>query len=169
MFTLTPIDPIDPIDPIGRIAASLRPLRIVCGALAGAVALYAVLCWVLLEGLAYRPQPGLPRSVPVALTMFAMILILLSSRLRTNVLRKALAGGGLAPVNLDRLLEAYRRATLISFALLEGAALLGMVVAFLSGTVFYGIALGGASLVAMLTRWPGVADVDRIARGRRSP
>jgi hypothetical protein len=166
VFTLTPIDPIDPIDPI---AASLRPLRIVCAALAGSVALYAVAGWVLLEGMAYRPQPGLPRSVPVAITMFAMIMILLSSRLRTNILRKALAGGIVAPVNLDRLLEAYRRATLISFAMLEGAALLGMVVALLSGTIFYGIALGAASFVAMLTRWPQVADVDRIARGRRSP
>lgn len=163
MFTLTPIDP------DGRIAASLRPLRLICGALAGAVALYAVLSWMLLEGMAYRPQPGLPRSVPVAMTMLAMIMILLSSRLRTNILRKALAGGIVAPVHLDRVLEAYRRATLISFALLEGAALLGMVVALLSGTVFYGIALGAASSVAMLTRWPRVADVDRIARGRRSP
>lgn len=167
MLTLTPIDPIDPID---RIAASLRPLRIICGALAGAVAVYAVLSWVLLEGLAYRPQPGLPRSVPIALAMFALILILLSSRLRTNILSKALAAGGIiAPVSLDQLLEAYRRATLVSFALLEGAALLGMGVALLTGTVFYGIALGAASLVAMLTRWPRVNDVDRIAHGRRSP
>jgi hypothetical protein len=163
VFTLTPIDP------DGRIAKSLRPLRLICGALAAAVGLYAVLSWMLLEGLAYHPQQGVPRSVPIAMTMFAMIMILLSSRLRTNILRKALAGGLTAPASLDRVLEAYRRATLISFAMLEGAAVLGMVVALLSGTVFYGIALGAASLVAMLTRWPQVADVDRIARGRRSP
>lgn len=163
MFTLTPIDP------DGRIAKSLRPLRILCGALAGAVGLYAVLSWVLLEGMAYRPLSGVPRAVPVSMTMFAMIMILLSSRLRTNILRKALTGGIAAPASLDRVLDAYRRATLISFAMLEGAALVGMVVALLSGTVFYGIALGAASFVAMLTRWPQVADVDRIARGRRSP
>jgi hypothetical protein len=162
MFNLTPIDP------DGRIAKSLRPLRILCGALAAAVALYAVLSWVLLEGLAYRPWPGIPPALPVSMTVFAMIMILLSSRLRTNILRKALPSPGL-PASLDRVLEAYRRATLISFVVLEGAAILGLVVALLSGTAFYGIVLGAASLVSMLTRWPQVNDVDRIARGRRSP
>jgi hypothetical protein len=163
VFNLTPIDP------EGRIAASLRPLRLLCGALAAAVGLYAVLSWLLLEGMAYGPQQGIPRSVPLSMTMFAIIMILLSSRLRTNILRKALAGGITAPASLERVLEAYRRATLTSFAMLEGAAIVGMVVALVTGTVFYGIALGAASLVAMFTRWPRVADVDRIARGRRSP
>jgi hypothetical protein len=162
MFTLPPIDP------DGRIAKSLRPLRLLCGALAGTVGLYAVLSWVLLEGMAYRPLHGIPPAVPVSLTAFAMIMLLLSSRLRTNILRKAVPAGTGLPVNLDRLLEAYRRATLTSFAVLEGAALLGLAVALLSGTAFYGIVLGAASLVSMFTRWPQVTDVDRIARGRRS-
>jgi hypothetical protein len=53
--------------------------------------------------------------------------------------------------------------------MLEAAALAGLAVALLTGTAFYGIVLGAASLVSMATRWPRETDVDRIARGRRSP
>lgn len=162
MFTLKPIDP------EGRIKKRLRPLRLVCGGLAAAVGVYAVLSWVLLEGLAMRPLPAVPDAVPVTLTILAMILILLSSRLRTNILSRSLpAVQGLA-TDLDRLLDAYRLATLVSFLVLEGAALFGLLVALLSGTASYGIFLGGASVVAMLTRWPRESDVERIARGRGS-
>jgi hypothetical protein len=158
-----------PIDPDGRIPKSLRPLRTICTALAVMVGIFIVLSWVLLEGLAIHPPPGIPQAVPVSLAAFAMILLLLSSRMRTNILRRsipAILGPAMA---LDRLLEGYRRATLISFVMLEGAALAGMAVALLTGTAFYGIVLGAASLVSMATRWPRETDVDRIARGRRSP
>jgi hypothetical protein len=157
-----------PIDPEGRIKKRLRPLRLVCGVLAAAVAVYAVSSWVLLEGLAMRPFPAVPDAVPVTLTVLAMMLILLSSRLRTNLLRKGLPSGMGFPIDLDRLLGAYRMATVVSFLLLEAAALFGLLVALLTGTAFYGIFLGAASVAAMLTRWPRESDVEGIARGRRS-
>ena len=64
-----------------------------------------------------------------------------------NTLRKALISAGLVG------------STMVGGAI--GAALL-------TGTAFYGIVLGAASLVSMATRWPRDTDVDRIARGRRS-
>jgi hypothetical protein len=163
-----------PIDPDGRIAKSLRPLRILSLALAVAAALCVVLSWVLLEGLAFHPPPGVPSAVPISMTAFAMILLLLSSRMRTSILRRAIPAVPIStphglPMDLDRLLEAYRRATLVSFVMLEASALAGLAVALLTGTAFYGIVLGVASLVSMATRWPRDADVDRLARGRRSP
>jgi hypothetical protein len=158
-----------PLDPDGRIAKSLRPVRAVCAALAVAVGLFIVLSWVLLEGMAMHPPRGIPPAVPVSLAAFAMILLLLSSRMRTNILRRSVPLIPGLETGLDRLLEGYRRATLLSFVMLEGAALAGLAVALLTGTAFYGIVLAAASLVAMATRWPRVTDVDRIARGRRSP
>lgn len=158
-----------PLDPDGRIAKSLRPLRVICAALAAAVGIFVVLSWVLLEGLAIHPLPGIPQAVPVSMAAFAMILLLLSSRMRTNILRKSIPMTSDFSMGLDRLLEGYRRATLVSFAMLEGAALAGLAVALLTGTAFYGIVLGAASLISMATRWPRETDVDRIARGRRSP
>lgn len=162
MFTLKPIDA------DGRIQKRLRPLRALCRALAGAVAVYAVLSWVLLEGLGLRPLPRVPEAVPVTCALLAMILILLSSRVRTSILSRALPSVQGPLMDLDRLLDAYRLATVASFVLLEGAALFGLLVALLTGTASYGIFLGAASVVAMLTRWPRESDVERIARGRWS-
>jgi hypothetical protein len=155
MFTLPPIDP------DGRIAKGLRPVRIVSAILAVAVGLFLILSWVHLR--------GLPRAVPVSMTAFSMILLLMSSRLRSNILRKAIPTTPGFPMSFERLLEGYRRATLISFLMLEGAALAGFAVALLTGTAFYGMVLGAASLVSMATRWPRVTDFDRIASGKRLP
>ena len=41
------------------------------------------------------------------------------------------------PVDLVSLMGAYHRATLVSFAVLEAAALMGLLVALLSGSSFY--------------------------------
>lgn len=152
-----------------RITESIRPLRVMCGALAGAVGLCAVIAWMLVEGLGLRWNQGIPDAVPLSFTVFSMVLILLSSRLRTSLLRRALAQNQAAEINLETLLSAYRQATLVSFAILTAAAILAVLVALFSGTVFYGIFLCIAAGFAMFTRWPSVRDADRLARGRRSP
>lgn len=151
------------------IATRLRPLRLVCGVLAGFLLVYAVAAWLLVEGMEIRWYAGLPREVPVVLAMLAMVLILLSSRLRTLILRGAIPKSPEVPVHLERLLGAYRTATLASFAALEAAALVGVLVALLSGTVFYGIFLCAAAAFAMFTRWPRPIDAERLASGRRAP
>ena len=43
---------------------------------------------------------------------------------------------------------------------------MGLVVALLSAEPFYGLALCGAALLAMATRWPNEGELDRILRGR---
>lgn len=152
-----------------RITVRLQPLRVVCAVLAGAVGLCAVTAWMLVEGLGYRLSQGMPDVVPLSLTVFAMVLILLSSRLRTTLLRRALPRNPAAEIDLETLLASYQRATLVSFAVLTAAAILAILVALTSGTVFYGIFLCIAAAIAMFTRWPSPTDADRIARGRRSP
>lgn len=151
------------------IVARLRPLRRICRVLAGVVALCAVVAWMLVEGLGLRQEQAIPKAIPLSMTVFAMVLILLSSRLRTSLLRRAFPRNPVLEVDLGTLLAAYRQATLVSFAVLTSAALLAIPVALFSGTAFYGIFLCIAAAFAMFTRWPSVLDADRLARGRRSP
>jgi hypothetical protein len=154
-------------DPVPEYALRLRPVRRLCIALVAAVAVYAVVAWVLV-GHVETPS-RLPDSVPLSLSLLAAILILLSSRLRSTVLRRALPRSAVLPVNPVALLAAYQRATLISFAILEAAALLGLLVAYTSGSAIYGVVLCAASAFGMLTRWPRAFEVDRLIRGRAKP
>ena len=151
-----------------RIAARIRPLRMMCRVLAGMVGACAVTAWMLVEGLGVRWNQGVPEALPLSLTVFSMIMILLSSRLRTSLLRRGVPRAPSAEINLETLLSAYRRASLASFAVLTAAAILAVLVALFSGTAFYGIFLCIAAAIAMFTRWPSLRDADRIARGRRS-
>jgi hypothetical protein len=145
----------------------LRPLHVICGAMAASVVLLGILSWAApylrvppVEGL----PPGLPPGLPLSLTMAAIVLIVLASRLRTGLLRRAAAPW--AQAGPRAALEAYRRATVVSFALLEGAGVLGLVLALLTGSARNGLVLCAASLVAMLVRWPRAGELARLA-GRR--
>lgn len=128
-----------------------------------------VLSWLLVEGLGIRFNQGVPDAVPIVLTAVAMVLILLSSRLRTTILRGSIPRNPAIPIDVEKVLRAYRKATLASFATLVAASLLGLLIALLSGIAFYGIFLCIAAAFAMFTRWPRLVDADRISRGLRSP
>jgi hypothetical protein len=155
-------------DPTPEYARRLRPVSRICAALAGSVALLAVLSWILTRGSGGRPIPGLPPAVPLGLALLAAVLILLSSRLRSSILRRAFPRSAALP-NPDAVLATYGRAALASFAILEIAALLGLGISLTSGSSYYGIVLCIASIFGMLTRWPRASEVDRLLRGRVSP
>lgn len=152
-----------------QIAERLQPVRVMCGALAGVVGVCAVAAWMLVEGLGVRLSQGVPDVVPLSLTVFSMVMILLSSRLRTTLLRRGFPQNPELKINLETLLSAYRQASLVSFAVLAAAGVLAVLVALFSGIAFYGIFLCLAAAFAMFTRWPSLRDADRLARGRRSP
>jgi hypothetical protein len=152
-------------DPTPQYADRLRPVLRICRALAGTVMLFAILSWTLTR----EAGGGLPPVVPLALSLFAAVLILLSSRFRSSVLRRAFPRSAELRASPETVLAAYGKATLISFAILEAAALLGLVVSMTSGSAYHGIVLCVATLFAMLTRWPRAAEVDRLLRGRAAP
>jgi hypothetical protein len=152
------------------ISDRLRQIRMVCMALAGCVLAYGIAGWFMIEGFQLRPFGRLPDAVPLSLTFLAAVLILLGSRIRTAILRSGLSRNLVSgQVDLGNLIPAYQRATLVSFAVLEAAALMGLLVALLSGSSFYGLVLCLASFFSMLLRWPRAEEVDRLARGRVSP
>jgi hypothetical protein len=152
-----------------RIAARLAPLRRICTALACSVWAYAVISWLLVDYRGTRPVAGIPDAVLLSLTGLTAVLILLSSRVRTMILRRALPRNPALPVDGEAVLGAYQRGTLLSFVFLESAAVLGLAIALLAGRSSYGIVLCGAALVGMLTRWPREVEADRLMRGRASP
>jgi hypothetical protein len=156
-------------DPTSDYARRLRPVTRVARTLAATVLLLAILSWTLTREAGGWPRPGLPPAVPVALSLFAALLILLSSRFRSSVLRRAFPRSAELQPQPDPVLAAYGKATLISFAILEGAALLGLAVSLATGAAPYGIVLCGASAAGMLTRWPRASEVDRLLRGRAKP
>ncbi len=69
-------------------------------------------------------------------------------------------------VDPDAVLAAYKKGTLLSFAVLEFAAILGIGVAVTTGSGTYGIILCLVSAFCMLTRWPRASELDRLIRGR---
>jgi hypothetical protein len=152
-------------DPIPRYAERLRPAVRICTFQLGTVVLFAVICWGLASqgGMIAR---GLPPAVPLVLCLFAALLTLLSSRVRSSTVRRAIPRSAALPINPDAVLTAYKRGTLQSFAILEFAALLGIVEAGITGSATYGIVLCLISAFAMLTRWPRASEVDRLIRGR---
>jgi len=152
-----------------EIIARLRRLRTVCAVLAGFVLAYGIAGWFLIEGFQLRPFGKVPEALPLSMTFLAAVLILLASRLRTAILRSGLPSHRLIPIDPGNLLSAYQRATLVSFAVLELAALMGLLVALLSGSSFYGVVLCVASFLSMLLRWPQARELDRLARGRVLP
>lgn len=150
------------MDPIAR-------LRTICRVLAAAVLACGIAGWFLVEGFQLRPFGKVPVALPLSMTFLAAVLILLASRLRTAILRSGLPSHRMIPVDPGNLLSAYQRATLVSFAVLELAALMGLLVALLSGSSFYGMVLCVASFLSMLLRWPKTYELDRLACGRVSP
>jgi hypothetical protein len=149
-----------------ELAGRLSRVQNICRSLAISVVIYGGLIWVLVYGETVQPFSGIPPSLPLALTALAMILMLLGSRLRGAIVRRVFPSHASLPVHEEAVIAAYQRASLISFTLLEIAALLGLGVSLLSGSALYGGVLCAAALIGMLTRWPHAGELDRLLRGR---
>lgn len=151
------------------ITERLLKVRRICTALSFSVWICGLAILILVDYEGGRPVAPVPGMVPLSLTGLAAILILLSSRVRTTVLRKALRQNPALPIDGAKVLAGYQRATILSFAALEAAAILGLLVALLSGKTSYGLVLCGAALLGMFSRWPREVEVDRLMRGKASP
>ncbi len=151
----------------------LRRLATACMGLAGGVGLYALLIYLLVERSGEHDWMDRPGTGPFLLALAGLLLVVLSSAVRAAVLRRAgerederdagEAPGGPAEEGegrAARLLAAFERATLISFAVAEAGALLGLATAWTSRISFYGFLVCAASLYAMMVRWPRRSLLD---------
>ena len=151
-----------------ELAGRLARVQHFCRSLAVSVLICGGLIWFLVYGENFRALPGIPPSLPLSLTALAMILMLVGSRLRGAIVRRAFPSHPSLPVHEEAVIAAYQKASLISFVLLDAAAVLGLAVALLSGSALYGGVLCAAALIGMLVRWPRAAELDRLLRGRAS-
>ncbi len=177
MTTNDEVEKIDEIDEIEEIEEAegpkpfevkglLRRQQAVASGLAASLLLLAAFChFALPAGL--RLQGAIADTVTWPLLGVALILILLSSRLRSRILKEGVAVSRFHPDRAPAVLTgAYRRASVASLAVLEGAALLGLVLSLVTGSPRYGAVFGLLCFLAMLTRWPRERELSRLIDGR---
>jgi hypothetical protein len=121
-------------------------LCIVCGGVA--------FCLLLLNGLVALlhasgelPSPGLPSPVPAILFSVGVAFLAVSPAVKGAIFKRADAEG--FDGDSGRRFAAYQKATLVAFALREAGALIGFVLAVLTGNPWWSWGLGGAALIAM--------------------
>jgi hypothetical protein len=128
----------------------VRNLQIVCGAVAlGLVLVNAVLGLLRARGLAPAP---IPQIVSVLVFAAGVALLVAAPAVKGAVYKRADAEG--IHGDLGKVFAAYRKATLIAFALREAGGLIGFILSMLTGNPWWSWGLGGAAVIAMALDWP---------------
>jgi hypothetical protein len=126
----------------------IRNLQIVCGAVVlGLLLVNAVLGLLLARGVT-----PVPRTVSIVLFAAALAILVAAPAVKGAVYKRADAEG--IQGDLGKVFAAYRKATLMAFALREAAGLIGFVLSILTGNPWWSWGLGGAAVIAMLLDWP---------------
>lgn len=141
-------------------------LHVICGAFAASTAVYAALGWLLASSTALD-LPRLPRPGGLALVLCTVALLLL---LAAPLAQRLLAQDRDARLRSMPVVpfETYRQATIVAFALREGAAIAGLVITLLTRDVRWVLGLGAAAVFAMLLGWPKPAAWQRLNEDPRS-
>jgi hypothetical protein len=149
-----------PGDP--RVEGTLTQVRVIAGALAGSVVVYAVLAW-LVTGRGGGEAIGLPGMAVAVLAALGAFDLLLAPVIERALLANA---GGEA---MDRALAEYRKAKVVGFAFREAAAIFGLLIALFTGQPLWCYGLAAATLIAMALAWPSREELERVARGAVRP
>ncbi len=140
-------------------------LYIVCGAFAAATLVYAGVGWFLVKsGGVDFPRLAKPGGLALILATTAVLLLLaapLAQRLFAQDRNARQSNMPAVPF------ETYRQATMVAFALREGAALLGLLITLLMRDVRWVLALGAVAVLAMLLGWPKPAAWERLNQDPR--
>lgn len=151
----------------------VRTLQVVCGAMLGCAVMLGAASFVAVRSLAVTPTES--TGISLILTVAAVVIILAASRLHAALLGRAgrrppVAGGPPrsepAPLLVSAVMDAYGRATVISYVLLDATASLGLVIAAVTGSLRYSLVIGAAAVLAMLVRWPSFQAVVGLLRRR---
>ena len=149
---------------------TLRRAKVICISFAASAGLYALLIYLLVEHPGEGSWSEAPGTVPFVLALGAMMLLFVSGAARSRVLRKAAEvdeDGTIRVLPAAELAAVFFRATLICFALAEGAAVLGLASALLGKSSFYGLVICAASLYVMIARWPRRSSFEAFLDGDR--
>jgi hypothetical protein len=128
-----------------------RRLQILCFAILMSVVMVNVVLTILSISGDLPPKP-VPPNLPVILFAIGLTLLVSSGAVKRAVFKRADAEG--FDGDLGKVFNAYQTATILAFALREAGALLGFILALLTGDPWWSWGLGGAAVIAMIFDWP---------------
>ena len=147
------------------VSEQMRFLNVVCFALVASVGAYSVVAWFLSGDSSALAAPDLPSALAWVGAAVAIALLVAAPIARRKMLEKG-ALGGHSHERQATALEGYRLATLLSFILREGAAIIGLMLTLLTGDPIWCYALGALTIVAMFTAWPRREELEAALAGR---
>jgi hypothetical protein len=127
----------------------IRNLQVVCGAVVLGLVLVNAVLFIVRGKLQPAPIPGI---VPIVLFLVGVAILVAAPAVKGAVYKRADAEG--IQGDLGKVFAAYRKATLMAFALREAGGLIGFVLSILTGNPWWSWGLGGAAVIAMLFDWP---------------
>jgi hypothetical protein len=136
----------------------LRTTTLICLAILAAVPIYWVVAYVASSQSSEKFVSQVPSMLAWVLAAVAVAQIPVASAVAGALERSA---GAKATVS-ERL-TGWRTATIVAFALRESAAIIGLVITFLTGDLRWCLALGALAVLAMLAGWPRRGVVERLA------
>ena len=135
-----------------------RVTIVICFAILASLPIYVAVAWMVVGQRAGAAGAGLTPVLVWALAAAGIALLAAAQGAWAAMKRAAVA----RPTPSERL-AAYRTATIVSFALREAAAIVGLVITMLTGDLRWCLALAAAAVLAMLLGWPRRADMVRLA------
>jgi hypothetical protein len=146
-----------------RVEEEIRFLSVVGVAMVASIAGLAVIAWVLVDRPGVVPIGGrLPAPLAWLGGLFAVALLVAAPLIHHRLLQRLEAPR--AAGDLTAVIEGHRFATVLSFLLREAAAMIGLMVAFISGQSAWAYGLGAAAVVAMFAGWPRREELDELLR-----
>ncbi len=147
----------DPSQPDLLLRQRFRTLTIVCAAIAtGLVLVNFVLAF--LHASELLPASGMSGDVALAIFVICLLILLAAPGVKRAIIKRAQAEEGFENGPQPRL-NAYFRATIVSFALREAAGLLSFVLALLTGNPWWSWGLGGTAVIAMYVDRPRLEEL----------
>jgi hypothetical protein len=142
------------------VQAHLRRLTLICFAFLSGILIYSGVVWFLLTSGSMPPEDL--DLAPWMGTLFngVALVVLVTAHFWPKLLR---APG--RDASDEDLIAWHKRTTLSGFSLREGAALIALVGALLTGKVVGAIALVGWAIIAMLLAWPRKEQIEGVGPG----
>lgn len=147
-------------------AESLAQAQVIAGAMAAAVVVYAVVAWVVVDFLGGEALAGgLAAPVPGVLVVVAAAVLLTAPVVERRIMAPPRPGTGVAVGAAASVVERYRLAKLVGFALREAAAVIGLVVGLTTGEPRWTWGICAGTLLVMALAWPRAADLPPVRDG----
>ena len=131
------------------VQAHLNQLSIICGAIVSGVLVFAVVVWYLLSSGSMPPADlELPSWMGTLTNLVALVALIKA------VLLPRLIGAPAAGAPEEAFISWHKKVTIVGFALRDGATLIALVGAMLTGQLAGAAVLVGLAVLSMVMAWP---------------